>query len=86
MEKAEQGQERIKYRLEGLCCANCAMKIEKAFCAERAIGETTLNFATQTVFLPPAAVELAQGIVDRIEPGINIKAFKSFRQKYDSGR
>lgn len=63
----------IKYRLEGLCCANCALKIEKAFCAEKAIGQTTLNFAAQTVYLPPAALELAQGIVDRIEPGVKLK-------------
>ncbi|AET67166.1 heavy metal-translocating P-type ATPase, Cd/Co/Hg/Pb/Zn-transporting [Desulfosporosinus orientis DSM 765] len=73
MSKEEPCQERIKYRLEGLCCANCAMKIEKAFCAEDAIGQTTLNFATQTVYLPPAALELAQRIVDRIEPGVILK-------------
>ena len=67
-----QSQERVKYRLDGLSCANCAMKIEKAFCAEEAIGQTSLNFATQIVFLPPSAVELAQRIVDRIEPGVKL--------------
>lgn len=66
-------QERIKYRLVGLSCANCSLKIEKAFCEEDLIGETTLNFATQTVFLPPASIELAQRIVDRIEPGVKLK-------------
>jgi len=69
----EQSQERIKYRLEGLNCASCAMKIEKAFCAEETIGQTTLNFATQTVYLPPTAIELAQRIVDRIEPGVKLQ-------------
>jgi len=64
--------ERIKYRLVGLHCLNCALKIEKAFCAEEMIGQTTLNFATQTVFLPSAAFDLAQGIVDRIEPGVKL--------------
>ncbi|KGK91155.1 zinc ABC transporter ATPase [Desulfosporosinus sp. HMP52] len=66
-------QEKLKYRLEGLSCANCALKIEKAFSLEETIGETSLNFATQTVYLPPAALELAQRIVDRIEPGVILK-------------
>lgn len=66
-------EERVKYRLEGLTCAACAMKIEKAFCAEETIGQTSLSFATQTVYLPLAAQELAQRIVDRIEPGVNLK-------------
>lgn len=65
-------QERLKYRLVGLCCANCALKIEKAFCAEETIGQTTLNFATQTVLLPSASLDLAQRIVDRIEPGVKL--------------
>lgn len=69
----KESQEKIKYRLEGLSCANCALKIEKAFCLEESIGETSLNFATQTVYLPPAAAELAQRIVDRIEPGVILK-------------
>lgn len=72
-DQEKQSQERIKYRLEGLHCANCALKIEKAFCTEETIGETTLNFATQTVYLPPVALELAQKIVDRIEPGVKLK-------------
>jgi len=67
-------QERVKYRLDGLSCANCALKIEKAFCEEESIGQTTLNFVTQTVYLPPASVELAQRIVDRIEPGVKLKS------------
>ncbi|MBC2723845.1 MAG: cation transporter, partial [Desulfosporosinus sp.] len=50
MSLEQQSQERIKYRLEGLTCANCAIKIEKAFCSEEMIGETSLNFATQTVY------------------------------------
>ncbi|ODA40225.1 heavy metal translocating P-type ATPase [Desulfosporosinus sp. BG] len=69
----EDREKRLKYRLHGLCCANCAIKIEKAFCAEETIGQTTLNFATQTVFLPPAALDLAQRIVDRIEPGVKLR-------------
>lgn len=68
-----QSQERIKYRLEGLSCANCAIKIEEAFCSEETIGQTSLNFATQTVYLPPSTVELAQRIIDRIEPGVRLR-------------
>jgi len=72
-DQEKQSYKQIKYRLEGLHCANCALKIEKAFCAEETIGQTTLNFVTQTVYLPPAALELAQKIVDRIEPGVKLK-------------
>lgn len=67
-----QSQQRIKYRLQGLSCSNCATKIEKAFCSEKTIGDTVVNFATQTVYLPPEALELAQQIVERIEPGVKL--------------
>ncbi|MDO0822784.1 heavy metal translocating P-type ATPase [Desulfosporosinus nitroreducens] len=73
MSLEQKGHERIKYRLEGLSCANCALKIERAFCSEETIGETSLNFATQTVYLPSTAVEVAQRIIDRIEPGVILK-------------
>ncbi|SDI20004.1 heavy metal translocating P-type ATPase [Desulfosporosinus hippei] len=83
-----QSQEKLKYRLEGLSCANCALKIEKAFSSEETIGETSLNFATQTVYLPPAALELAQRIIDRIEPGVILRPInqlsKSLEQEENS--
>ncbi|MBC2726764.1 heavy metal translocating P-type ATPase [Desulfosporosinus sp.] len=88
MSLEQQSQERIKYRLEGLTCANCAIKIEKAFCSEEMIGETSLNFATQTVYLPPKALEIAQRIVDRIEPGVILKPInqlgKNLHQQQES--
>ncbi|MCB8815070.1 heavy metal translocating P-type ATPase [Desulfosporosinus shakirovi] len=88
MSLEQQSQERIKYRLEGLSCANCALKIERAFCSEETIGETSLNFATQTVYLPLTAVEVAQGIIDRIEPGVILKPVnqlgKSLQQEESS--
>ena len=92
-EQKQQNQEeregRVKYRLEGLTCASCAMKIEKAFCSEETIGQTSLSFATQTVYLPPAAQELAQRIVDKIEPGVKLKpvyrgGYKDIGQQVDS--
>ncbi|MCO5387398.1 MAG: heavy metal translocating P-type ATPase [Desulfosporosinus sp.] len=73
MSLEQHSQERIKYRLEGLSCANCALKIERAFCSEETIGETSLNFATQTVYLPSKAFDVAQRIIDRIEPGVILK-------------
>ncbi|HBV86238.1 MAG TPA: cadmium-translocating P-type ATPase [Desulfosporosinus sp.] len=88
MSLEQRSQERIKYRLEGLTCANCAIKIEKAFCSEEMIGETSLNFATQTVYLPPKALEIAQRIVDRIEPGVILKPInqlgKNLHQQQES--
>ncbi|MCO1603985.1 heavy metal translocating P-type ATPase [Desulfosporosinus nitroreducens] len=88
MSLEQKGHERIKYRLEGLSCANCALKIERAFCSEETIGETSLNFATQTVYLPSTAVEVAQRIIDRIEPGVILKPVnqlgKSLQQEESS--
>ena len=83
MSPEQQRSERIKYRLDGLSCANCAMKIEKAFCSEEMIGETSLNFATQTVYLPPAALEIAQRIVDRIEPGVILKPLNQLGKRLE---
>lgn len=72
---------RIKFRIEGAFCANCAAKMEKAL-SSTDIGETTINFATKTVYLPPAAQEIAQSIMEKIEPGIKLVAVG--RQKESS--
>lgn len=53
-------EERVKYRIEGEFCANCSAKMERALSVTEGIGETTINYATKTVFLPSSRVVQAQ--------------------------
>ena len=59
-------EERVKYRIEGEFCANCSAKMERMLSATEGIGETTINYATKTVYLPPSRVVQAQDIMERI--------------------
>lgn len=65
-------EERVKYRIEGEFCANCSAKMEKMLSTTEGIGETTINYATSTVFLPPSRVVQAQGIMEKIEAGVKL--------------
>lgn len=65
-----------KFRIEGAFCANCAAKMERALSEIEGIGETNINFATKTVWLPPEDRELAQSIMEKIEPGIKLVAIR----------
>ena len=65
-------EERVKYRIEGEFCANCSAKMERMLSATEGIGETTINYATKTVFLPPSRVVQAQDIMERIEAGVKL--------------
>ncbi|WP_425803215.1 heavy metal translocating P-type ATPase [Desulfitobacterium sp. Sab5] len=67
-----QSEERVKYRIEGEFCANCSAKMERTLSATAGIGETVINYAAKTVFLPPSAVEQAQKIIEKIEPGVKL--------------
>ncbi|OLN32975.1 heavy metal translocating P-type ATPase [Desulfosporosinus metallidurans] len=65
-------EERVKYRIEGEFCANCSAKMERMLSATEGIGETTINYAIKTVFLPPSRVVQAQDIMERIEAGVTL--------------
>ncbi|MDR3587875.1 MAG: heavy metal translocating P-type ATPase [Desulfosporosinus sp.] len=65
-------EERVKYRIEGEFCANCSAKMERMLSATEGIGETTINYATKTVFLPSSRVVQAQDIMERIEAGVKL--------------
>jgi len=72
MNKQISKEERVKYRIEGEFCANCSAKMERMLSTTEGIGETTINYATSTVFLPPSRVVQAQGIMDKIEAGVKL--------------
>ncbi len=66
-----------QYKLEGLTCAHCAMKIEDQISNHADFKDVSLNFATQTLTLKANQSELIeslQTIVDSIEDGVVVKA------------
>ena len=65
-------KERAKYCIEGEFCANCSAKMERMLSSTVGMGETTINYATKIVFLPPSRVVQAQAIIEKIEPGVKL--------------
>ena len=63
---------RVKYCIEGEFCANCSAKMERVLSSTEGMEETTINYATKTVFLPPSRVVQAQDIMERIEEGVKL--------------
>ncbi len=67
------------FRLEGLCCANCAAKIEKAVQELPGVSAANLNFMTTKLTIESEQdnmaeiIEGAEAIVRRIEPDVIMK-------------
>ncbi len=66
-----------KYTIEGLDCANCAMKVEKAIAALDGVEDVTLNFSTQTLTLKSEMEEnrlfdLIVKTIDSVEDGTTL--------------
>ncbi len=66
------------YRLDGLDCANCAAKMEKAINDLTEVSSATVNFMTTklTIEADGDFAELlpkVEKIVKKIEPGVKIK-------------
>lgn len=65
--------------LEGLDCANCAMKIEKGVSSISGVNSCSVNFATQTISLQFAENEenhiltQAEKTINRLEPHVKLK-------------
>ena len=68
-----------KFILEGLECANCAAKMEKAINELDGVNEATVNFMTQKLVIEgenekmPIIVEEAEKIVKNIESHVVMK-------------
>ena len=67
------------YKLENLCCANCAAKMERTLNKESKITQATISFMTQKLILETGddvteeeILELAQKIIQKIEPDCRI--------------
>ena len=69
-------------RLEGLCCANCAAKIEESVKKLDGVKEASLSFMTQRLIMEvedgreAELVEAARVIADKIEPEAEFKVLR----------
>lgn len=70
------------FRLEGLECANCAAKMEKAINKLDGVKEATVNFMTTKLVIEgdddkmPTIITEAEKIVKKIEPDTVMKKRK----------
>lgn len=79
----------MKYKLilEGLDCADCAAKIERAIAQSHDFENVSLVFATKSLYLDHSgsdAVKRVQEIVDGVEEGVTVREFKNQSQKEKS--
>lgn len=69
-------------KLEGLCCANCAAKIEEGVKKLDGVEEASLSFMTQRLTIQVAdemvdrVLEAARVLADKIEPEAEFKVLR----------
>lgn len=69
-------------KLEGLCCANCAAKIEEGVKKLPGIQDATLSFMTQRLVMEiedgreEEVVEAARKVADKIEPEAEFRVIR----------
>lgn len=67
------------FRLQGLDCANCAAKVERAIAKISGVTNASLNFMTTKLVIEaeeanmPAIVEEAMQTIQKLEPDIVVK-------------
>lgn len=73
---------KIIVKLEGLCCANCAAKIEDGVRKLPGVKEATLSFMTQRLVMEvedgreDEVIEAARKVKDKIEPEADFKVVR----------
>ena len=81
MEKENTSKKKI-VKLEGLCCANCAAKIEEGVKKLPGIQDATLSFMTQRLVMEiedgreEEVVEAARKVADKIEPEAEFRVIR----------
>lgn len=69
-------------KLEGLCCANCAAKIEEGVKKLSGVKDASLSFMTQRLTMEvedgreDEVIEAARKVADRIEPEAEFKVLR----------
>ena len=67
------------YLLDGLCCANCAAKIERGVAARDGVSSAVVNFLTTKLTFEAdddkieEVIKNAKKVVKKIEPDVEIK-------------
>ncbi|ROR30646.1 heavy-metal-associated domain-containing protein [Mobilisporobacter senegalensis] len=67
------------FRLDGLCCGNCASKIEREVGKLDGVTSTTVNFMTTKMVIEgedekiPDIIAAAEKIIKKIEPDVVMK-------------
>lgn len=61
-----------KYRLEGLDCADCGLKLEKALLKEEYVEQVSISFATKTMLIQTSNLEKVKELINKIEPEVEI--------------
>lgn len=64
--------QKARFQLEGLDCANCALKIEQALQNTKGFNEAKVNFAAATLEIDPDQLEHAQRIISSLEPDVRV--------------
>lgn len=69
---------KMKIKLSGLCCANCAAKIEEKTAALDGVESVSVNFLTEKMILTAEDAKLdgilqqIEKIVHKIEPDVEV--------------
>ena len=64
------------FRLKGLCCANCAAKIEERVGKLDGVSNSSVNFITTKLIIEaeeekiPAIIEAAKVVIKKLEPRV----------------
>ncbi|MBE2986892.1 cation transporter [Campylobacter sp. RM13119] len=68
-----------KYEISGLCCPNCAAKIEANIAKLDGVNEASINYIGMKILLDfdeskkDEILKATQNIMNKIEPGMSIK-------------
>ncbi|NLW08093.1 MAG: cadmium-translocating P-type ATPase [Clostridia bacterium] len=62
----------MRYQLTGLNCNNCALKIEQELKKVTGLETAHINFANQSMHIPPEHLEKAREVISRLEPEVRI--------------
>lgn len=68
-----EGENTLRYSLDGLDCANCAAKIESELRKIPGLEHTQVNFAAKSVELPVELWKRAQDVIGRVEPEVTLR-------------
>ncbi len=73
-----------RFPLEGLDCASCAMKLERALQKSNGLEQAKINFASSTLEVEPSQLARAEAIISSLEPEVRIITEQTVSAKKES--